>query len=262
MCGRWCDTERCGSCPCEDTCGSWLRRPRRCGREIGRLTSPPLSGRHDELDRIERHIEGEGPRLLLVVGEPGIGKSRLLHEGELHAHRYGFRVMHGMSRRQSGTRPFEPIADALAHHLQGHAPLQRRDIVRSLPWLVRLLPEYVDDLAEPLPALPPAGERRLIFDAVAEHLHTPHAADGIHTLGTLLLLDDLQWAGPDTLDLLTALARRSNGRGTGRAPLRILGAYRDTEAQADSLLSGMLADLAPGRLATELSLGPLLSLSQ
>src|SRR5205085_6306505 len=70
--------------------------------------------------------------------------------------------------------------------------------------------------------------------------------------GTLLVLDDLQWAGQGALDLLAALVRSSS---QGR--LRVVGAYRDTEVQPRDPFSAMLADLVPTGLVTHHTLAPL-----
>src|SRR5436305_2026370 len=98
--------------------------------------------------------------------------------------------------------------------------------IRTISDLVRLLPELAQGPIEPLPAwtLPPAQERRLLFAAVARLLGNV-AGPG----GTLLLLDDLQWADPDALALLASLLHSA-------APLRVLGAYRDTEVQPEAAL--------------------------
>ncbi|HKC75238.1 MAG TPA: hypothetical protein VKF37_13730, partial [Chloroflexota bacterium] len=69
--------------------------------------------------------------------------------------------------------------------------------------------------------------------------------------GTLLVLDDLQWAGPDALDLLAALVRGAP------ASLRVVGAYRDTEVRPADPLGLMLADLARAGLARHHALRPL-----
>jgi predicted ATPase len=68
--------------------------------------------------------------------------------------------------------------------------------------------------------------------------------------GTLLVLDDLHWAGPDAVDLLAALLAAG-----GSPPLRVIGAYRDSETSAR--LDELVADLARASLVRVLPLGPL-----
>ena len=111
-----------------------------------------------------------------------------------------------------------------------------------------MLPELAGVPIEPLPSwtLTPDQERRLMFEAAGRFL-----SNVAGPAGTLLALDDLQWAGPDALDLLAAIARST------AAPLRIVGAYRDTEAQPADPLSVALADLAHAGLVAHHSLGPL-----
>src|SRR5437764_55602 len=210
---------------------------------------PPLVGRSRELVLLEQHLAGVGPPLLLVSGEPGIGKSRLLHEVAQRAGAQGLRVLAGGCQRHSAQLPYAPLLPALEHHLHGLAPAPLRGALAGCAWLVRLLPELAQGPIEPLPAwtLPPAQERRLVFAAVARLL------DNVAGLGgTLLLLDDLQWADPDALALLASLLHSP-------APLRVLGAYRDTEVQAETALALALAvaDLAQAGLAAQHGLGPL-----
>jgi predicted ATPase len=107
-------------------------------------------------------------------------------------------------------------------------------------------------LAGVLPPLPPwtltpEQEQRLVFDAVARFLINVGGP-----AGTLLVLDDLQWASGDALDLLAMLVRSG-----GETPLRIVGAYRDTEVQTGDRLAVTLGDLAQARLASRHVLGPL-----
>jgi tetratricopeptide (TPR) repeat protein len=111
-----------------------------------------------------------------------------------------------------------------------------------------MLPELTAE-ARPLPAweVPPAQERRLIFKAAATYL-----ANVAGPRGSVLFLDDLQWAGQDTLDLLASLVRSSPP-----TTLRVVGAYRDTEVTASNPLGLLMADLARERLAERLELGPL-----
>jgi predicted ATPase len=76
--------------------------------------------------------------------------------------------------------------------------------LQGCAWLVRLLPELAVGPIEPLPAwtLPPEQERRLMYAAVERFLANV-AGPG----GALLVLDDLQWAGPDALELLASVVR-------------------------------------------------------
>ena len=70
--------------------------------------------------------------------------------------------------------------------------------------------------------------------------------------GVLLVLDDLQWAAADALDIVRTLAHSG-------APLRIIGAYRDNEMSSTHLLGALMSDLAHAQLLTHLALGPLSS---
>src|SRR5205807_2904988 len=100
--------------------------------------------------------------------------------------------------------PYAPLLGAVKCYIQGQAPVHLRADLAGCAWLVRLLPELADGPIEPLPAwiLPPEHERRLMFEAVARFL-----ANVAGPAGTLLVLDDLQWASPDALDLLATLVR-------------------------------------------------------
>jgi tetratricopeptide (TPR) repeat protein len=182
----------------------------------------------------------------LLAGEPGIGKSRLLREAAARATQAGWQVLAGGCQRQGGQEPYAPILDALHAHLQRQTPAQRQATLQGCAWLVRLLPELADAIAPPAWSAPPEQERRLMFEAVARCL-----ANAAGPAGTLLVLDDLQWAGVDALDLLRRLVRSPD------APVRIVGSYRDTEVQPQAPLDVLLADLAHGDLASHYHLGPL-----
>ncbi len=95
--------------------------------------------------------------------------------------------------------------------------------------------------------LPPDQERRLMFTAVGRFLSNVAGPSG-----TLLILDNLQWIDGDGCDLLATLLRSS-----GRSPLRIIGAYRDTEADMYSPLAALMADLTPAGLTSTAVMSPL-----
>ncbi|HEU5425028.1 MAG TPA: AAA family ATPase, partial [Nitrolancea sp.] len=212
-------------------------------------------GRERELAEIRRQLSGLGSRVLLLAGEPGIGKTRLLAAAAIGGAQSGWRVIQGGCRR-SAQDPYAPFTDALARSIQGLPPLDRATVLRRAGELRALLPELADEddggagftgaLHGPeRPKLEPQQERRLLFAAVARYLH-----DVAGEAGTLLVLDDLQWAGPDALDLLASLA------GSPDLSIRIVGAYRDTEP-TNAPLGGLVADLARASLVRVLNLGPL-----
>jgi transcriptional regulator with XRE-family HTH domain len=219
------------------------------GTQPGVEGVPPFVGRSSELALLERRLAGEGPPLLMLAGEPGIGKSRLLRAAIPRAAGAGLRVLEGGCRQRGGQEPYAPFLAAFQRHLQSQRPAQLREDLRGCAWLVRLLPELAGGPIEPLPAdaVPPEHERRLIFAAVTRFL-----TNVAGPMGTLLILDDLQWAGADALDLLAALARAAD-----EVPLRIIGAYRDTEAPPESPLAAALTDLTNARLVTRRLLSPL-----
>jgi len=86
-----------------------------------------------------------------------------------------------------------------------------------------------------------------MFDAVRRFL-----ANVAGPAGTLLLLDDLQWAGADALALLTALQQPAP-----ETPPRVVGAYRDTEVGPEHPLGAAMAELAERQLVSRHPLGPL-----
>ncbi|HEX6799120.1 MAG TPA: helix-turn-helix domain-containing protein, partial [Ktedonobacterales bacterium] len=209
--------------------------------------STPLVGRRRELIQLGRHLAGEGPPLLLLTGEPGIGKSRLLHETARRAEDEGWTALSGGCHRRSGQDPYAPLLEALNGYLSRSSPAQLRDDLEGCGWLVRLLPELAERTVVPVPhwALPSEQERRLMFAAVGRYL-----ANIAGPAGTLLLLDDVQWAGQDALDLIAALLRATSNR-----PLRVVAAYRSTEVRPQDPLALLLADLRHERLATQVKLG-------
>jgi tetratricopeptide (TPR) repeat protein/transcriptional regulator with XRE-family HTH domain len=229
------------------------RRPRhRPSPQLGKLVASaperPLVGRAPELTRLASHLAGEGPPLLLLAGEPGIGKTRLLQEAAARAHEAGWTVLAGGCTRRSGQEPYAPLLAALARFLAGQPAARLRADLEGCSWLVRLLPELAERAVVPAPSwtLPPEQERRLMFTAVDRLL-----ANIAGPAGTLLVLDDLQWAGSDALDLLAALLHTQAG------PLRVIGAHRSTEVGADHPLAVMRADLAREDQVEEQALGPL-----
>lgn len=213
--------------------------------------TPPLAGRAAELATIERWLAEQQAPSLFVSGEPGIGKSRLLAEAAVRAQAQGWMVLAGGCTRRSGQEPYAPLLSAFSRCLAALPNAALRVHLDGCAWLVRLLPELAERALAPVPAwtLSPEHERRLMYAAAGRFL-----ANVAGPAGTLLVLDDLQWAGEDALNLLDNLIRAAND-----LPLRMLAAYRDTEVPSAHRLAALLADLAREGRAEQMALGPLVS---
>jgi len=213
----------------------------------------PLAGREREQAELRRLLAGLGPPVLLLAGEPGIGKTRLLNEADALAGEAGWHVVRGGCQPRT-LDPFAPLTDALVTAMAQPAPPDRAEARLYAERLGRLLPGFDgEDAGSPVgngqdaALLRPEQARHLLFRAVTDYLH---AVGGER--GTLLILDDLHWAAPDALDLLRSLALTA-----GSATLRIIGAYRDSETPAGAPLGDVIADLARASLVRVLTLDPL-----
>src|SRR5262249_40100205 len=91
----------------------------------GGAAAPTLVGRAREIAQLG-HLLAAGPPVLLVAGEPGIGKSRLLQAGIEQAAREGWTVLSGSCHRRSGQEPYAPLVGALADSLRRQSPTQQR----------------------------------------------------------------------------------------------------------------------------------------
>jgi tetratricopeptide (TPR) repeat protein len=208
----------------------------------------PFVGRVQELAQLKQGLS-DGQQVLFVAGEPGIGKSRLLLAGIEWARAQGWTVLTGGCLRRRSQEPYAPLVDALAESWRVQSSADQRQHARACPWLVRLLPELaeIDSASIPGWSLPIEQERRLMFAAVVRYLVRVAGP-----AGTLLVLDDLQWACPDALDLLQTVVRTPTDR-----PLHVLASYRDTDVTGMDPLTFLVADLAREGLASRVLLTPL-----
>ena len=196
--------------------------------------APPVSaatlvGRDDEWRRLARcweDAQGGGARVVLVSGEPGIGKTRLVEDfaascGHRHA-----TVASGRSYPSEGELGYGVVlswlrAPALAGHL-------RRLPGRDRAELARLLPE----LGPPAPDLGDPAEQRLrLFEAVARALLAPGRR-------TLLVADDAQWADGPSLQVVHYLARLDPG-----PPLLVVATVRHEDLDDAHPLGALVAGL-------------------
>jgi class 3 adenylate cyclase len=205
---------------------------------LDRSDAPPFVGRTTERETLDRAWKEAGTgerRVVLVAGEPGIGKSRLVAELARAVHEAGAVVLYGRCEEELGL-PYQPFAEAVADYVATCSPEELRAQLGSLGGelsrLVPTLPGRLPGLAPPL-AADADTERYRLFEAIRDLMA------GIAESGTVLLvLDDLQWAARPTLLLLHHLVRRSEG-----VRLLVTGTFRDTDLGATDPLGQALADL-------------------
>ncbi len=159
-----------------------------------RLSSPVLVGRETELRRLVEAATSP-PAVVLVDGEAGVGKSRLVRELAREAGVANRRVLLGRCHQLSEPCPLAPVIGALGG-VDGWQPLRPMS-----PLLGELRPLF-PELAERLPPEPkPSRDRRVqrpkIFPALREFL------EGLGP--TVWILEDLQWADEVSLEFLSAL---------------------------------------------------------
>ena len=194
------------------------------------LAEDTLVGRETELAAIRDWWTTGRERMLLLAGEPGMGKTRLQAELASEVHGSGAIVLAGHAPDEALV-PYQPLIEAIGQFAFG-APLQalRAAIGRTGEAgaeLARLIPEIrrrVPDLPPPR-AGDPDTDRYRLFEAVADLLGSVAGAGPL-----LITLDDLHWADRPTLLMLRHLLRSPQA-----ANLRILGAYRTGELGAGEL---------------------------
>ncbi len=190
------------------------------------LRSPVLVGRRRELATVTALLDGlrrGHGGVALVVGEAGIGKSRLLAEAVARARRLGLVALRG--RAVEGGGAYRAVAEALAGRLRDGRLAERDDLRPYRAALSRLVPGWARPDDAPQSSVDPAvvlgeGLLRLLGG----------------TPGCLLVLEDLHWADADTLALVEYLAGAAAG-----CPVLIAGSARDE--QPSSGVAGRLARL-------------------
>ena len=168
-----------------------------------RAAESPIVGRQAELRRMGMllaDVQAGGSETLLVVGEPGVGKTRLVAALASAAAERGFTVMFGRCD-EIVTAPYKPIIEALSPWLV-HLPSATLDrIVGSGRNSLRLL--WPDITGDPTRVpVDPEIERWRLFDAI-----TALVKSIAEDVPLLVVVDDLQWAEPSTLLLTCHLAR-------------------------------------------------------
>lgn len=218
------------------------------------LVCPVMIGRTEYLAALARYINGcaggQGHTLLLK-GEAGVGKSRLVAEALARATQAGLQSGQAACFEYQPAAPFAPILEILRDLLT----LPQGDRNRLLPearpgsesWVIsRLLPELLPSgpVTEQSRSYEPEQEKHLIFSSLMQFFGRLAARQPL-----LLIFEDLHWCDETSLEFLLQLARRITNQ-----PVLILLTYRSDEI--DPVLGHFLAELDRARLATEITLFP------
>jgi DNA-binding CsgD family transcriptional regulator/tetratricopeptide (TPR) repeat protein len=221
-----------------------LRLPRRYVTDtVGRQAERSLLA-----DRFAQAVDGQAS-VVLLIGDAGIGKTRLLEEAAVEAAHSGALVLRGRGSEIEGMPPYLLFLEALSPYIRSAPSTVLR---RQLGSGAAVLGELFRELAARrfnlrVGTLPPAEARLRLFESIGQFLNAIAAEQPL-----LLLFDDLHWADSASLDLLSHVGCHQT---LGRA--LIAGACRSGEADANPALNRVIDQLNRDRLLTVLQLSRL-----
>ncbi|HEX8744348.1 MAG TPA: protein kinase [Thermoleophilaceae bacterium] len=210
---------------------------------VGALAAGVFVGREREVERLrsafEDSLAGRG-RLVMLVGEPGIGKTRTSQELLTYARLRDARVLVGRAYEGEGAPAYWPWVQVARAYMEGRTKEELQadmgpgaaDIAQVVGEVRGVLP--ADGAAEPAAAADSEQARFRLFDSVTTFLRNASKREPL-----VIFLDDLHWADTPSLLLLEFMARELSG-----ARLMILGTYRDVELSRRHPLSKVLGELA------------------
>jgi class 3 adenylate cyclase len=199
----------------------------------------PYAGRTAERARLLERWKAartDGCSVVLLVGDPGIGKSRLMAEVAREVHTEGAQILLGRCDEQVPA-PYAPWIEALRTLVaQLEEQLLVDHVARHGGALSRLLPELSTRMPEaPRPTSDdPDTERRLLFEAVTDLLGVASAQAPV-----LLLLEDAHWADAGSVSLLRHVVSHLDPS----VSVLVVVSFRDTDVDRTHALSGALGDL-------------------
>ncbi len=209
-----------------------------------------MVGRRTEWSRLMlawRTAVEDGPRVALISGEPGIGKTRLADELFDWCARQGYAVARGRCYAGQGQASYSPVAELLRSDSirAGWAKLPSQQTVE----LARLIPEVSAQFlasesssVRDIGLLPDNWQRLRLYESL-------NAAIGWSRKPLLLYLDDLQWCDPDTFEWLAAFLISP-----GAAGVLLLGTLRDEETERQHPFTRFVAGLRQSDVVFEIPL--------
>ncbi len=228
--------------------------------QIGRSNQSPLVGRERELEILHRLLlateqarrmklagQRKGaslaldtqrpPQCIILMGDVGIGKTRLAEETGREAKRRGWAVAWTRAYAQESSIPYrmwvEVLRKAMTQGLWQRQEIARRPLIyQALGALLPDLHDLLPQVAPPSTALP-EQEQLLLWEATRALLATISEGTPL-----FIVLDDLQWADSSSCELLAYLVRQLRGQ-----PVMIIGTCREIELPPDHALRRVLVDL-------------------
>ncbi len=208
---------------------------------VSRASAPlPFLGRREELAWLQQrlaHASAGTPQVVLISGEPGIGKTRFVQHAQALAAPDGVQFYYGRCYEELAL-PYVPFVEGVLSHL----PEVLGDLDRALGPDAEVIRRLVDRDATTAGATssvapPTEHDKQQLFSAVARAVLTVARAGP-----TVLVLDDLHWADRPSLDLLSHVVLSvADAAAREAVPLMILGAHRPVNPAAH--LTGVLASL-------------------
>src|SRR5262245_29073823 len=172
------------------------------------VVCPTLIARESELtvarESLERARDGNA-HVTLIVGEAGVGKSRLLHAMIDAARESGFLILKGASFESDRSIPYAPLLDLLRTFAgSGSSARFEHLFSAAAPELVALFPELRSVLPDVTPSasVDPEMDKRRLFHGLSQSI-----AELAATQPVFLALEDVHWSDDATLDLVLHLVR-------------------------------------------------------
>ena len=202
------------------------------------LTGGVFVGRQRELDRLkvalEEALSGRG-RVVMLAGEPGIGKTRTAQELTSYAETLGAQVLWGRCYEEEGAPPYWPFIQPIRSYAQQRDAEQlQSEMGPGAADIAEIVTEVRDKLPhlKPPPALEPEQARFRLFDSPT------FLKNAALSQPLVLVLEDLQWAERSSLLLLEFIAREIE-----EWPVMVIGTYRDVGVSLLHPLSQSLGSL-------------------
>jgi len=220
------------------------------GNRLDGLAGGGFVGREREMEELRTAVDdalsGKG-RLVLLVGEPGIGKTRAAEEIATYARLRRAQVLVGRSYEGEGAPAFWPWVQIVRSHVHDvDAEVVQSEMGSGAGEIARIVSELRERLhiSPPEPGLEPDQARFRLFESL-----TAFFKNAAKTQPLVLILDDLHWADKPSLLLLQFLAREIRD-----TRLLLIGTYRDAGLTRQHPLSQALAELTREQLTHRISL--------